>query len=127
MSPRLKKWDGHVPPVPHQIAPMVTVSIHDESTQSECISKMAVVSLTDVLEEEPFKQGFLTSSLNGAKSRLTNLLQGRTKEILTQVNCHILLYSKTKSFTQNIRGFIERLLRAAQSFLGAACSSQNSG
>jgi len=23
MSPRLKKWGGHVPRVPHQIAPMV--------------------------------------------------------------------------------------------------------
>jgi len=49
-----------------------------------------------------------------SKSRLTNWLEGHTKEILTQVNWHILLYSRTKSVTQNIRGSIERLLRAAQ-------------
>jgi len=36
-----------------------------------------------------------------------------------------LLYSRKKSVTQNIRGSIERLLRAAQSCLGAACDSQN--
>ena len=56
----------------------------------------------------------------GPKSRLTTLLEGRTKEILTQVNWHVLIYSRTKSITQNIRYFVERLLRAAQTVLGGS-------
>jgi len=57
----------------------------------------------------------------GVKSRLTTLLEGHTKEILTNVNWHGLIYSRTKSFTQYITGFIERLLRAARRVLRAAC------
>jgi len=43
--------------------------------------------------------------LKGAKSRLTTLLESRTKAILTQVNRHVLIYSRTKSATQNNKGF----------------------
>jgi len=48
-----------------------------------------------------------------------SLLESRTKENLTQVNWHVLLYSRTKSVTQNIRGFIEILLRATQRVLAS--------
>ena len=41
-------------------------------------------------------QRFSTFSLNGAKSGPTTLLESRTKEILTQVNWHVLLHSRTK-------------------------------
>jgi len=57
-------------------------------------------------------QWFSTFSVNGTKSRLTALLQGRL-EILPQVNRHVLLYCRTKYVTQNIRDFIRRLPRAA--------------
>jgi len=43
--------------------------------------------------------------LKGDKSRLTTLLESRTKAILTQVNRHVLIYSRTKSVTQNNKGF----------------------
>jgi len=33
MSPRLKKWEGHVPCVPHQIAPMVSDEVNYCGTQ----------------------------------------------------------------------------------------------
>jgi len=42
---------------------------------------------------------------------LTTLLEDHTKEILAQVSWQVLNYSRTKSVTQNIKGFIERLLR----------------
>ena len=54
----------------------------------------------------------------GTKSRRSTLLERLTKEILTQVNWHVLFYSRTRSVTQNIRDFIERLLRTAQRVLG---------
>jgi len=63
-------------------------------------------------------QWFSTLSLKRTKSRLTTLLERRTKEILTQVNWHVLIYSRKTSVTQTIKGFIERLLRAAQRVLG---------
>jgi len=52
---------------------------------------------------------------------LTILLESRTKNLLTQVNWHVLFYCTTKSasVTQIIRGFIEGLLRAAQRVLGS--------
>ena len=62
-------------------------------------------------------QWFSTFSLEAAKSRLTTFLEGHTKQILTQVNWHVVFYCRTKSFTENIRGVIERLLRAAQTVL----------
>jgi len=37
---------------------------------------------------------------------------------LTQFNSHVLFHSRTKSVTQNIRRFIESLLKAAQRVLG---------
>jgi len=46
------------------------------------------------------------------------LLESRTKEILTQLSWYLLFYSRKKCVRQNIRGFIERLLRAAQRVLG---------
>jgi len=65
------------------------------------------------------KQWFSTFSLKGAKSRITTLLESRTKEILTQVKSHVLFYSRRKSVTQNNVSFKERLLRAAQRVLGS--------
>jgi len=67
--------------------------------------------------------------LERAKSRHTTLLESRTKKISTQVNWHVLFYSRTKSVAQNIRCviLIERLLRAAQNVIGAVCGSQDSG
>ena len=62
----------------------------------------------------PLNQRFSTFSLQGAISRPTTLLESRTKKILTQVNWHVLFRCRTKSVTQNIRGVIERLLKAAQ-------------
>jgi len=47
------------------------------------------------------------------------VIESRTKEILAHVNCPVLFYSRTKSVTQNIRGFIEKLLRAARRVLGS--------
>jgi len=38
-----------------------------------------------------------------SQSWLITLLESLAKEILTQVKCHVLLYSRTKSATQNIR------------------------
>jgi len=67
------------------------------------------------------KQWFSTVALKGAKgakSRLTTLLESGAKEIVTKVTTNVLLYSRTKSLTQNIRGFIERLQRATQKVLG---------
>ena len=64
-------------------------------------------------------QWFSTSSLKGAKYRLTTLLESRTKDILMQDSWHVLFHCRTKSVTQNIRSFIERLLRAAQRVLGS--------
>jgi len=58
-------------------------------------------------------QWFSTFSLKRAKSRHTTLLESRTKKILTPVNRHVLFYSRMKYVTQYIRGFIERLVRAA--------------
>jgi len=60
------------------------------------------------------EQSFSTFSLKAAKSRVTTSFESRTKEILRQFNSHVLFFSRTKSVTQIIRGFIERLLRAAQ-------------
>jgi len=73
------------------------------------------------------KQWFSTISLKGAKFRLTTLLESRCKEILTQVNRHILFYSRTKSFTQIIKGVIEDCWGPHKGCLGAAFGSQNSG
>ena len=53
-------------------------------------------------------QPFCENLLKGDKFRLTTLLESRSREILTQVNRHVLFYSRTKFFTQNIRGIIER-------------------
>jgi len=72
-------------------------------------------------------QWFSSFTLKGAKSRLTTMLKGRTKEILTQVTRRTLIYRRTKSVTQNIESFVERLLMTAQRVLGAACGPQNSG
>jgi len=52
-------------------------------------------------------QCFSTLSLKEAKSRFTTLLEGRTKNILTQPNWHTSFYYRTKSITQNIRGLIK--------------------
>jgi len=52
------------------------------------------------------------------KPRVMTLSRSPTKEILTQVNWHILFYSRMKSVTQNVRGFVETLLRAAQKYPG---------
>jgi len=71
------------------------------------------------LKTTALTQWFSTFSLKGVKSRLTTLLESRTKEISTQVIRHVLFYSRTKSVTQNIKGFIERVLRAAQRVLGS--------
>jgi len=49
-----------------------------------------------------FDQWRTAFSLKGAKSRFRILLEGRTKEISTQVNWYVLIYSRTKSITQNI-------------------------
>jgi len=68
---------------------------------------------------DSLKQWFSTFALKGAKSRLTTLLESRTKKFLTQVNWHVLCHSRTKSVTQNVRNFIERLLRAAQQVFGS--------
>jgi len=54
----------------------------------------------------------------GAQCRLTTLLNGPTKEISVKVIWHILIHSRKKPVTQNSKGFIERLLRAAQRVLG---------
>ena len=53
-------------------------------------------------------------SLQGAKSRLTTLLESGIKNVLTHVNGHVVFCGRTKSVTQNIRGFIQRPLRAAR-------------
>ena len=76
---------------------------------------------TDFRDSASFVLGQWSStfSLKGSKSRLAALSESRTKEILTQVNWHVLFYCRTKSVTQNIRGFIERLLRAAVRVLGS--------
>jgi len=63
-------------------------------------------------------QWLSTFSIKGVKSRLTALLEGRTEEILPQVNWHVLFCCRTKSVAQNIWGFIERPLRVAQRILG---------
>jgi len=51
------------------------------------------------------------------RGQIQTLLEGRTKEILTQVNWHVFIYRRLKPVTQNFRGFVERLLRAAQRVL----------
>jgi len=63
-------------------------------------------------------QWFLTCSLKGAKFSLTTLLESRTQDILTRANWRLLVYCRTKPITQNIRGVVERLRRAAQMVLG---------
>jgi len=43
------------------------------------------------------------------------LLESRTKAILTQVNGHVLVYSRTKSATQNNKGFQDnKVLKTAE-------------
>jgi len=66
-------------------------------------------------------QWFSTFELKGAKSSPTTLLESRTKDILKQVNLHVLLCCRMKSVPQNIRGVsvTERLLRTAQRMLGS--------
>ena len=46
---------------------------------------------------------------------------------LTRFNVHVLFYSRTKSVTQNIRRFIERLLRAAQTVPGSGIWTSEPG
>ena len=46
---------------------------------------------------------------------------------LTQFNLHVLFYSRTKSLTQNIRRFIERMLRATQRVPGSRIRPSEQG
>ena len=63
---------------------------------------------------------FSTFSLVGAKSRLTTLSEGRTKKNYHKSVDAFCFISETKSVAQSVRGFIERLLRAAQRLLGSS-------
>jgi len=65
------------------------------------------------------EQWFSTFSLKGAKYSRMTLFESRTKDILTQVKWHVLLYCRTTSVTQNIRGITAILLRVAQRVLGS--------
>jgi len=51
-------------------------------------------------------QWFSTFSLKAAKSKSTILWECRIKKFLMQVISHVLFCCRTKSVTQNIRGFI---------------------
>jgi len=57
------------------------------------------------LELYHLEQWFSTFSLKGAEFSLITLSESHTKEILTQVNWHVVFHSRTRSVTQNTRNY----------------------
>ena len=55
----------------------------------------------------------------GSQIQTYNFVGEPHQNFLTQFNLHVLFYSRTKSVTQNIRHFIERMLRATQRVSGS--------
>jgi len=51
MSPRLKNWGGHVPRVPHQIAPMVAMSKHQGYLLSAVDRSELVIEVTENMSQ----------------------------------------------------------------------------
>ena len=75
-------------------------------------------------------QWFSTFSLKGAKSRLTTLLGSCTGDILTQFNANIdtfCLVAERSLLHKILEVLLKYWWEPHKRFLGAACSSQNSG
>jgi len=75
--------------------------------------------LCDIQPRAPFNPVVLNHFAEETETQTCDFVREPLKTILNQVNRQVLFYYRTKSIAHNIRGFIERLLRAAQKVLGS--------
>jgi len=79
-------------------------SVNDERDPGMLDVKIVQLFTSDT--EEEFNAVVLNLLADGGQIQTQDFVEGRTKEILTLVILHVLIHSRTKSVTQNIKGFI---------------------